>query len=74
MRTVTQPNIDAVSWNNHYTYSNNRNTLRWAVLGLSQDGAFTALLENLSMNSLKGGLSNATTFNPPLFLLVNTFK
>jgi hypothetical protein len=32
------------------------------------------LVENLSVNSLKGDLSNATTFNPPLFSLVNTFK
>ncbi len=46
---------------------------RWEVLGLSQDGAFI-LFENLSVNSLKGDLSNATTFNPPLFSLVNTFK
>jgi hypothetical protein len=30
--------------------------------------------ENLSENSLKGDLSNANTFNPPLFSLVNTFK
>jgi hypothetical protein len=32
------------------------------------------LSENLSVNSLKGDLSNAPTFNPPLFSLVNTFK
>jgi hypothetical protein len=32
------------------------------------------LVENLSVNSLKGDLSNATTFNPPLFPLDNTFK
>jgi hypothetical protein len=32
------------------------------------------LFENLSVNSLKGDLSNATTFNPPLFSMVNTFK
>jgi hypothetical protein len=32
------------------------------------------LFENLSVNSLKGDLSNATTFKPPLFSLVNTFK
>ncbi len=31
-------------------------------------------LENLSENSLKGDLSNATTFNPPLFSLVDTYK
>ncbi len=38
------------------------------------DGACTDLYENLSVNSFKGDLSNATTFNPPLFSLVNTFK
>jgi hypothetical protein len=32
------------------------------------------LFENLSVNSLKGDLLNATTFKPPLFSLVNTFK
>jgi hypothetical protein len=31
------------------------------------------LFENLSLNSLKGDLSHATTFNPPIFSLVNTF-
>ncbi len=54
--------------------SNDRNRVRWAVLGLSQDGACTDLFENLRVNSLKGDLSNATTFNPPLFSLVNTFN
>ena len=47
--------------------------VRWVVLGLLQDGACTDLVENLSVNSLKGDLSNATTCNPPLFSLVNTF-
>jgi hypothetical protein len=32
------------------------------------------LVKNISVNSLEGDLSNATTFNPPLFSLVNTFK
>jgi hypothetical protein len=45
----------------------------FVVLGLSQDGACTNLFENLSENSLKGDLSNDTTFNPPLFSLFNTF-
>jgi hypothetical protein len=44
------------------------------VLGFSQDGACTDLLENLSMNSLMGDLSNALTFNPPLFSLVKGTK
>ena len=54
--------------------SNGRNRVRWVVLGLSEDGACTDLFEKLSVKSLKGDLSNATTFNPPLFSLVNTFK
>jgi hypothetical protein len=54
--------------------SNDRNRVRWVVLGLAHYGACTDFLENLSMSSLQGDLSNATTFNPPLFLLVNTFK
>ncbi len=54
-------------------FANDRNRVRGAVLGLSQDGACTDLFENLSVNSLKGDLSNATTFKPPLFSLVNTF-
>jgi hypothetical protein len=51
-----------------------RKVVRQVVLGLLQDGACTDLFENLSVNSLKGDLSNPTTFNPPLFSLVNTFK
>ncbi len=65
----------------HYTVigkqlllSNDRNRVRCAVLGLSQDGACTDLFENLSVNSIKGDLSNATTFKLPLFSLDNTFK
>jgi hypothetical protein len=54
-----------------FLISNNKNSVRWVVLGLSQDGACTDLVDNLSENSLKGDLPNATTFNPPLFLLVN---
>ena len=53
---------------------NYRNRVRWVVLGLSEDGACTDLFENLSVNSFKGDLSNATTFNPPLFSLVNIFN
>jgi len=44
------------------------------VLCLSQDGACTDSFENFRDNSLKGGLSNDITINPPLFSLVNTFK
>ncbi len=54
--------------------SNDRNMVHWVVLGLPQAGACTDLFENLSEISLKGELSNATTFNPPLFSSVNTFK
>jgi hypothetical protein len=53
---------------------NDRNTVRWLVLSLSQDGACMDLYENHSENSLKGDLSNDATVNPPLFPLVNTFK
>jgi hypothetical protein len=55
-------------------FANDRNWVRGAVPGLSQDGACTDVFENLNVNSLKGDLSNATTFNPPLFSLVNTFN
>jgi len=55
-------------------FANNRNRIRWAVVGVSQDEDWTDLFENSSVNRLKGDLSNATTFNPPLFSLVNTFK
>jgi hypothetical protein len=34
-------------------FANDRNRVRGAVLGLSQDGACTDLFENLSVNSLK---------------------
>jgi hypothetical protein len=54
-------------------FTKNRNRVRRAVLGLSQDGACNDLLENLSVNGLTGDLSNAATFKPPLFSLVNTF-
>ncbi len=42
--------------------------------GLLQDGAFTDSFENFSVNGLMGDLSNVTSFNPPLFSLVNTFN
>jgi hypothetical protein len=54
--------------------ANDINSVRWAVLGLLQDGACTDFFKNLSENSLKGDLSNATTLNPPLFSLVDTFN
>ncbi len=54
--------------------SNDRNRVRWVVLGLSEDGVCTDLFKNVSVNSLKEDLSDATTFNPPLFSLVNTFN
>jgi hypothetical protein len=56
-------------------FVHDRNGVRGAVLGLSQDGACTDLFEDLGVNSLKGDLSNDdTTFKPPLFSLVNTFN
>ncbi len=57
-----------------FLFANNRNRVRGAVLGLSQDGACTDLFENLSVNSLKGDLSNDATFKPPLFSLISTFN
>ncbi len=50
------------------------NRVRWVVLCLSQDGACTESFENFRDISLKGGLSNNITLNPPLFSLENTFK
>jgi hypothetical protein len=55
-------------------YFNRQNRVRCVVLGLLQDGACTVFFENLRENTLKGDLSNATTFKPPLFSLVDTFK
>ena len=55
-------------------FANNRNRVRRAVLGLSQDRACSNLGENFRENSLKRDLSNDTTVNPPLFSFVNTFK
>ncbi len=54
--------------------ANDKNRLRWVVLGLSQDGAGIDLFENHSENSLKEDLSNVTSFNSSLFSLVNTFN
>ncbi len=53
---------------------NDRNRVRWAVLGLSQDGECTDSFENLSVKSLKRDQSNDTKFYPPLFPLFNTFN
>ncbi len=53
---------------------NDRNRVRWAVLGLSQDGVWADLFENINENSLKRDQSNDTKFNPPLFSLVKTFN
>jgi hypothetical protein len=54
--------------------ANEKNRLRWVVLGPSQDGACIDLFENHIENSLMEDLSNITTFNPPLFSLVITFN
>ncbi len=54
--------------------ANDRNMVRCVVFCLPQDVACTDLFENLSEISLKGELSNATTFNPLLFSLVDTFR
>ncbi len=55
-------------------FANNRNRVHRAVVGISQDGACTDLFENLSVNRLKGDLSNDTIFKPPLFSLVDTLN
>ncbi len=54
--------------------SNDRNRVRWVVLGLSQDGPCTDFVENFGENSLKGDLSNDNIVKPPFFSLGNTFK
>ncbi len=45
--------------------ANNRIRCSLRVLCLSQDGACTESFENFRDNSLKGGLSNDVTLNPP---------
>jgi len=54
--------------------SNDRNRVRWVVLGLSQDEDWTDLFENFSVNSWKRDLSNNITVIQPLFSLVITVK
>ncbi len=61
-------------WCEKFVDSNDRNRVRWVVLGLSQYGASTGLFENFSEKSIKGDLSNDTTLTLPLFSLANTFK
>jgi hypothetical protein len=39
----------------------------YSFIGLSQDGACTDLIENLSKNNIKGDLSNAATLSIHLF-------
>jgi hypothetical protein len=58
----------------HLLFASDRNRVRGAVLGLSQDGACANLFENFREHRLKQDLSNDTTINLPLFSLVNTFK
>jgi hypothetical protein len=48
-------------------FANDRNRVRGAVLGLSQDETCTNLFENFIEHRLKRDLSNDTTVNPPLF-------
>ncbi len=72
VKSVSQP--DTMLLFAEILISSDINRVRWVVLGFSEDGACTDLFENVSVSSLKRDLSNATTFNPPLFSLVNTFK
>ncbi len=55
-------------------YSNNRIGVRWALLGLLQDEAWTDFDKTLDVNRLKRDPSIDITFIPPLFSLVNTFN
>ncbi len=73
VRTVSLPDIDA-AFENDYCIQITEIGFRWEVLGLSRDGVCNDLFENLSVNNWKPDLSNATTFDPSFFSLVNTFK
>ncbi len=53
----------------HLAISNDRNSVRWAVLGWESTDSF----ENFSVKSSKRDQSKYTEFNPPLFSLVDTF-
>ena len=66
VKSVSQPDTMSILENNNRLQIVETG-FRGAVLGLSQDGACTDLFENLSVNSLKEDLSNATTFKPSLF-------
>ncbi len=70
---VSQPETMLLFANNYWMQMQETG-VRWVVSGLPQDGACTDLFKNLSEISLKEDLSYATTFNQPLFSLVNTFK
>ncbi len=70
---VSQPDSMPLFANNSWFKWQKHGSLS-SFLGLPQDGACTDLFENLSEISLNGNLSNATTFNPPLFSLVNTLN
>jgi hypothetical protein len=47
--------------------ANDKNMLRWVVLGIPQDGACIDLFENHSENSLKEDLSNVLPLSNHLF-------
>jgi hypothetical protein len=72
MKSVSQPDTMPRYWKT--LFANNRNRVRGAVLGVSQDGACANLFKNFHENSLKRDLSNDATVNPPLFSLINTFN
>jgi len=73
LKMVSQPDTMPLFANNYWMQMTETG-VRWVVLGLPQDGACTDLFENFSEISLKEDLSNATTFNPPFFSLVDTLK
>jgi hypothetical protein len=72
VKSVSQPDIAVIF--KQLLAANDINRFRRVVLDLLQDGACTDFFENLSEYSLKGDLSNVTTFNPPHFSLVDTFN
>jgi hypothetical protein len=53
--------------------ANERNRVRWLVIGLSQDGACMDLYENHSENSLKVDLSNDATVSQPTSFLIGQY-
>jgi hypothetical protein len=73
VKIVTTLDSDAVFANNYHIQIIEIGFAEY-FLASHRMGVDSNLFENLSGNSLKRDLSNNTTFNPPLFSLVSTFK